>query len=63
MDETELRIDVWRAGPHVGVRVTHLPSGRSVQVTADGVGEFRLRQIARSALETLLTLDAKLAAL
>lgn len=62
VDETELRFDVWRVGPDVTVKVTHVPSGRSAQVYADGCGEYRLKQIALAALEALLAMDAKLAA-
>jgi protein subunit release factor A len=62
MDESELRIDVWRhaqVGSEVRVRVTHLPSSLSAEAT--GQGEFRMRQAALTALGIALAHNAKLA--
>jgi protein subunit release factor A len=64
MDESELRVDVWRqavSSPEVRVRVTHLPTGLTAEAT--GEGEQRMRQVALTAMEAALTANARGAAI
>ena len=60
MDESELRIDVYRhaqVGPDVSVRITHLPTGLTAEAT--GQGRIRMTEAARTALEIALAANAK----
>jgi len=60
MDESELRIDVYRhaqVGGETHVRVIHLPTGLTAEATGEGV--WRTRETALIALEAALTANAK----
>lgn len=51
MDVEDLRFEVHTSGPHVAVRITHVPTGLVAEAVSDSLGQWRVKQQALAELE------------